>query len=174
PNVVAAPAGESLVSLFASGGIDAAFAGRAGLGRSGPPSENWESAAAAPVPQAPTPLFADADRLDREWFERSGIYPIHGVVVVKDAVLRSDPAIAGELVRVFTAAKECYLGELDARGAQTEDDRKWAALRTVIGGDPLPYGITENRATLDAIVDYAVDQQILSAPLASADLFART
>ena len=40
-----------------------------------------------------------------------------------------------------------------------------------ITGDPLPYGIEPNRRTLEAIVQYSVEQGILSRPFAVEELF---
>ena len=42
-----------------------------------------------------------------------------------------------------------------------------------ITGDPLPYGIEPNRQALEAIVQYCVEQGILSRPVAIEDLFPR-
>ena len=41
-------------------------------------------------------------------------------------------------------------------------------------GDPFPYGIEPNRRTLEAIVQYSVEQGILSGPVAIEDLFPRS
>jgi 4,5-dihydroxyphthalate decarboxylase len=42
PNVIHAPAGQSLQSMMAAGEIQAGFTGPAGVGRSGPPIANWD------------------------------------------------------------------------------------------------------------------------------------
>ena len=41
----------------------------------------------------------------------------------------------------------------------------------ITGTDPLPYGIAPNRAMIDKLVLYAVDQRILDEPVAAEDLF---
>src|SRR5262245_27901377 len=46
PNVVKLPPGESLAAMVASGRLDAALTGAAGIGRSGPPTARWEASAA--------------------------------------------------------------------------------------------------------------------------------
>jgi 4,5-dihydroxyphthalate decarboxylase len=48
-NVVHLPPGESLAAMIAAGQLDAALSGAAGIGRSGPPTANWEAAAARAV-----------------------------------------------------------------------------------------------------------------------------
>jgi len=42
---------------------------------------------------------------------------------------------------------------------------------TDITGDPLPYGIEPNRRMLDAVIQHALEQGILSRPVAVEDLF---
>ena len=42
----------------------------------------------------------------------------------------------------------------------------------ITSADPLPYGIAPNRAMIDQLIRYAVDQQILDRPVAAEDLFA--
>jgi 4,5-dihydroxyphthalate decarboxylase len=41
PNVIHAPAGQSLAGMMASGQLQAGFTGRAGIGRAGPPVAGW-------------------------------------------------------------------------------------------------------------------------------------
>jgi 4,5-dihydroxyphthalate decarboxylase len=44
----------------------------------------------------------------------------------------------------------------------------------VFGGDPWPYGIEPNRATLDALVQYLFEQGLIPAPIRVDDLFVPT
>ncbi len=167
--------GPSLVDLFQDGAIDAAFAGRAGLGRTGAPREGWEAGQNAGVAVQTTrdfrPLFADAARLDREWFLRTGIYPIHGVLCVRDDVLAEQPDLPRALFETFSEAKAVYLADLARDGPQTADDKKWAALQTIVGPDPLPYGLAANYRTLDALMDYAFNQQLLPKRFTPEEMF---
>jgi hypothetical protein len=49
----------------------------------------------------------------------------------------------------------------------------YARVMESTGSDPLPYGITPNRKTLDELLRSAVDQKILDRPPAIEDVFAR-
>ena len=172
-NVIAAPDGKSIVDLFHDGAIDAAFGGAAGLGRSGPPRAGWD-AGGAPQPSAPIAksLFPDAAQRDIDWYNRTGIYPIHGVLVVKDSVLASDPAIAPELCRMFTEAKELFLQRLRSGASPEPDDARWQRFAAMVGGDPLPYGIEANRKTLEALIAFAYEQQLIPTRYRPEDVFA--
>src|SRR5438445_11368235 len=113
--------------MIAAGRLDAALSGMAGIGRSGAPTANWEAAAAEAV-AAPTaaqlvPLFPNAQALEVAWYQRTGIFPIHGLIVIKNAVLAEHPWVAPELLRAFQASKELYRQHLAAAGPSTADDR---------------------------------------------------
>jgi len=41
----------------------------------------------------------------------------------------------------------------------------------VFGGDPWPYGLERNRATLETLVRYLVEQRLVPRPLPLEDLF---
>src|SRR4029453_16118051 len=142
PNVVPLPPGESLAAMIAAGQLDAALSGAAGIGRSGPPTANWEAAAAQAV-AAPTavqlvPLFPKARALEAEWYQRTQIFPIHGLIVIKNAVLAVHPWVAPELLRAFQASKRPHLRPLRAAGPSTAGDRLILENQELIGGgDPL-------------------------------------
>ena len=144
PNVVRLPSGESLAALIAAGQLDAALSGMAGIGRSGPPTANWEAAAAQAV-ASPTaaqlvPLFPNARALEVEWYRRTKIFPMHGLIVIKNAVLAEHPWVASELLRAFQASKDGPpAAPRSTRGPLTADDRHfWRPRRLIGGGDPLP------------------------------------
>jgi len=176
PNVVKLPEGESLAEMIAAGKLDAALSGAAGIGRRGPPTANWEAAAqkaaAAPAVEQ-VPLFPDAAQLERDWYQRTRIYPMHGIIVIKNSILREHPWVAPELLRAFQASKELELKRLDEQGPQSADDRALVEARAMIGSsDPLPFGLEQNRPTLEALIDYAYLQKIIPARVAPESVLA--
>jgi len=176
-NVVHLPPGESLAAMIAAGQLDAALSGAAGIGRSGPPTANWEAAAAQAV-AAPTaaqlvPLFPNARALEAEWYRRTRIFPMHGLIVIKNAVLAEHPWVASELLRAFQASKENHLQRLAAAGPSTAADRLILENQELIGGgDPLPLGLAANRPTLEALIQYAYSQKIIPTLLRPEEVFA--
>jgi 4,5-dihydroxyphthalate decarboxylase len=176
-NVVRLPPGESLAEMIAAGRLDAALSGMAGIGRSGPPTATWETAAAQAV-AAPTavelsPLFPNARALEVEWYRRTKIFPMHGVVVIKDAVLAEHPWVASELLRAFQASKDLHLKRLADAGPSTADDRHILETQEMIGGgDPLPFGLEANRPTIEALIQYAYSQQIIPMKVRPEEVFA--
>jgi 4,5-dihydroxyphthalate decarboxylase len=155
PNVIHTPAGCSLADMMAEGELAAGFHGNAGVGRSGSPTAGWKTVR-ADYPE----LFPNAEELEAEWYRRTGIYPMHGTIVVKDSVLSKHPWVAKSLFEAFSRAKGEWLARLDGGEAQSEADRKYVALRKIVGHDPLPYGMEANRKTLEALADTAYKQKL--------------
>lgn len=154
-NVTHTAPGRSLADMMADGELVAGFHGNAGVGRSGSPTGGWKTVEAH-YPD----LFPNAEELEADWFRRTGIYPMHGTIVVKDSVLAEHPWVAKSLFKAFSQAKDEWLKRLDAGEAKTASDQKYAKLRHVVGHDPLPYGIEANRRTIEALADTAFKQQL--------------
>ena len=155
PNVERLPAGRKLAQAIDAGEIDVAFEGLAGAGE-------------AQVQM--TEVVDNAAAVEQRWFERTGIYPIHGVIVVKNEVLRRIPGLARGLYDAFVASKQAYLARLDNVTEPTGDDKRYRRLRNFVG-DPLPYGLVENEASLQALIRYAHTQGLVGKTVRAANVF---
>jgi 4,5-dihydroxyphthalate decarboxylase len=163
PNVVHAPEGQSLQSMMKSGEIQAGFAGPAGVGRSGPPISGWDKASEAAAAAGTYPeLIANVEQVEADWFRRSGIYPIHGLIVVKDEHIKSYPWLARSLMNAFVAAKRPYLEELKQGRDDSPEDKRYRGFLSLMS-DPLPYGMAANRASIEALVTYSLQQELIPA-----------
>jgi 4,5-dihydroxyphthalate decarboxylase len=161
PNVVHAPQGKSLQSMMKAGEIQAGFTGPAGVGRAGPPVSGWDKAGAAAAAADTYPeLIANVDQVEAAWFRRTGIYPIHGLVVVKDEHVRRHPWLPRALMDAFVAAKEPYLGQLRRASGDSAEDKRYRNFLSLMS-DPLPYGMTANRASIEALVTYSLQQKLI-------------
>lgn len=160
-NVMRAPKGVSLADLMAAGELAAGFAGNAGIGRSGSPTGGGWKSEAADYPE----LFRDAAQREAEWFRRTGIYPMHSALVMKESVLADHPWAARSLFDAFTRAKEAWLQELRSGTAQSAEDKRYRALTALVGEDPLPYGIEANIRSIAALHDIALKQGLIPEPL---------
>jgi 4,5-dihydroxyphthalate decarboxylase len=168
PNVTRAPAGRSLADMMAAGELDAAFTDNAGIGRAGPPREGWVAGEASAAEYVE--LFPDARERETEWFRRTGIYPVHGLIVVKDDLVARAPALAAALYAAFHEAKEQYRGALARGAAASERDDHYRRLADIVG-DPLPYGLSANRPAIEALMAYCRQQGLLKRAHAAAGLF---
>lgn len=165
-NVVHAPAGSSLADMMARGELAAGFAAAAGIGRTGNPTGGWKEVE-ADYPD----LLPNAAALEADFHARTGIYPMHGTIVVKDAVLAEHPWVARSIQDAFDQAKRDWLARLDAGHVTAASDRKYLALREIVGHDPLPYGIEANRKTIEALEATAFKQGLTPRRMALGELF---
>jgi 4,5-dihydroxyphthalate decarboxylase len=118
------------------------------------------------------PLIPDAAAAEAAWYRKTGIYPINHTVVVKDALLQSDPSLGPRLFAGFEAAKAQFLKELSAGANLTPEAQVLAKRRNLVGDDPLPNGLTHNRKALEAIGRFAYEQKILPRPVTPEEMFA--
>ena len=168
-NVEQAPQGKSLVDLMASGDLSAAFTDNAGIGRAGAPADGWQSGGRIKPPEYHE-MFPDADKLEAEWFAKTGIYPVHGLIVVKDEVLAKYPWLGKALYKAFLESKEIYLKQLAAGESVSDKDEHYRAMSKIVG-DPLPYGIEANRTSIDAMMNYCYQQGLLKSKHTVDDMF---
>jgi 4,5-dihydroxyphthalate decarboxylase len=159
PNVLHAPDGKSLQSMMKAGEIQAGFAGPAGVGRAGPPVSGWDKAAPAAADTYPE-LIADVGQVEADWFRRSSIYPIHGLIVVKDEHIKRHPQLARSLMDAFVTAKKPYLETLKAGQGDTPEDKRYRKFLALMS-DPLPYGMAANRPSIEALVTYSLQQKLI-------------
>ena len=153
PNVIHAPEGRSLADMMAAGGLAAGFAANAGIGRSGSPTGGWKE-----IETNYPELFPDAAEREAAWYRKTGIYPMHGTIVVKDAVLKAHPWVARSLYDAFTKAKTQWLAKLHSGEADSAGDKKYRALTKIVGEDPLPFGMRLNLPTIRALEETAFKQ----------------
>ena len=154
-NVMHAPEGRSLADMMAAGELAAGLEGNAGIGRSGSPTAGAWQVREANYPE----LFSNAEELESDWYGRTGIYPIHGTLVVKDEVLRQHPWIARSLMDAFTRAKATWLSKLRSGQADAASDKKYRKLSEIVG-DPLPFGTKANLPSMESLADTAFKQQL--------------
>src|SRR5262249_21522401 len=166
-NVIHAPEGRSLADMMAAGELAAGFDANAGIGRSGSPTGGGWKQVEANYPE----LFSNAAELEAAWYEKTSIYPMHGTIVVKDEILKSHPWIAQSLYDAFSKAKALWLKKLKSGEANTTGDKKYLQLAKIVGDDPLPFGMKQNQATIQALEDTAFKQNLTPRRMPIAELF---
>lgn len=122
-------------------------------------------------------LFPDFRAVEREYYERTGIFPIMHTVVLRGDVYREDPWIAQELLKAFTASKDVCMREIGDTGALKVAlpwlQSELQETRETMGYDYWPYGIEDNQKTLETMVQYSHEQGLIDQEFDLEDLFAK-
>lgn len=166
-NVQHTPEGVSLADMMVSDQIQAGVEAAAGIGRTGAPTGGWQEVDTSMY----VDLIPDAAEAEAEYYARTGVYPMHGTIVVKDEILAEHPWIARSLNDAFTRAKDEWLAKLNSGEATGKGADKYRALQEIVGADPLPYGIEENRATIEALEQTAFKQGLTPRRMTMEELF---
>ena len=151
-NVEPAPAGADLAEMLVNGEIDAVI---------GVDVDHPDVA----------PLIVDPEKAAVTALEKRGFYPINHLVVVKNSVLQQYPEVAHSVYDAFTEAKQRYVAALRDGVVSTDTDRMYSQVLQTTGADPLPYGVEPNRAMLEQLMEYAMDQRILTRPVDIDEMF---
>jgi 4,5-dihydroxyphthalate decarboxylase len=158
-----APSDKSVSDLLESGAIDAT------LGSRGPdPLSDYPNVAR---------MFPDYRAVERDYFRRTGICPIMHLVVIKKTVYDKNPWIAESLYRALEDSRRRALADMQYPGALRfmlpwlGDDLD--EINDVFGGDPWPYGLEKNRATMEALVQYLAEQDFIRAKIPLEKLFVK-
>jgi 4,5-dihydroxyphthalate decarboxylase len=119
------------------------------------------------------PLIPNALEAGLAAMQRNGHYPINHTVVIKDELIAKYPELAGDAFHAFAEAKRLYVerlrtGKIENPTAVDEMHRRVMEFT----GDPLPYGIAENRRVLEELIEHAVTQGIIPSPVTVDELFA--
>ena len=115
---------------------------------------------AAAAPDTYPELIADVEKIEADWFRKSGIYPIHGPIVLKDEHIKRHPWLARSLMNAFVAAKKPYLEQLKQGKGDSPEDKRYRNFLSLMS-DPLPYGIAANRPSIEALVTYSLQQKLI-------------
>ncbi len=121
------------------------------------------------------PLIANAKEAGFEALRSRGHYPINHTVVVKDDLLNAHPDLAADLFNAFAQAKRLYVERLKNNqiAEPSKTDQTYKRVMDITGKDPLPYGIAPNRKMIEAVIQYAGEQKIITRPFTVEELFAR-
>lgn len=118
-------------------------------------------------------LFPDYVAVEREFYQRTRIYPMMHALVARQALLTREPWIAQSLRAAFEHAKQIALEQLRYPRTST---LVWAgAYREreveVFGPDPYVFGLEPNRPALEALVTYSHEQGLTDRRFSVEDLF---
>jgi 4,5-dihydroxyphthalate decarboxylase len=121
-------------------------------------------------------LFDDYPAVEREYYERTGVFPIMHVIAIQREVYDEHPWVAMNLFMAFEEAKrrsyERVLSPTAPFFPIPWGFRHAERARDVFGADFWPYGIEPNRPTLEAFLQFALEQGVTTRELHIDEAFA--
>jgi 4,5-dihydroxyphthalate decarboxylase len=117
-------------------------------------------------------LFPDYEQRELDFYQRTGVWPIMHILAMQRRVLDEHPWAARNLYNAFLESKQRSVERL-LDPAVSRYPLPWLPayarrMADLFGGDPFPYGVDANRATVEQLLRYA-HQQGIAHRLATAD-----
>jgi 4,5-dihydroxyphthalate decarboxylase len=123
-----------------------------------------------------TRLFPNYREVETKYYQRTGIFPIMHLIVLKRRIYEECPWLAYSLYKAFMESKEICTQEMSMQSAlrymlpwmipELEETTR------IMGEDYWPYGVNANRKTLEAFIGYSEEQGLIESPFKLEDLFA--
>jgi 4,5-dihydroxyphthalate decarboxylase len=159
----AAPADRTLNELLESGELDALLSTQ-------PPTAFHEG-----DPRI-VRLFEDYRAVERDWWERTRLFPIMHCIVMRRDVYEANRWIAVSLLEAFAESRALLRAQLHHPDTPPVTHPWWHAeiedVFAMFGGDPWYPGYDANAATLEAMTAYSFEQGLSARKLDPQELFA--
>ena len=160
-NLDNAPAGKSISTLLAEGAIDGFIAPRPPSLPKNTPHVGW--------------LFADPVAAAKDYFKRTGIFPIMHLVGVRRTLAEQHPWLPGAVFKAFEQSKKVALDLLSDTSATKVTlpfiEERLSEARALMGEDFWSYGVAENRKTLESFLRHHHSQGLSSRLVTPDELF---
>lgn len=157
-----APEGTTISELLERGDIDAFIAPRApSLARKTNPHIGW--------------LFPDPIAAGRDYFKRTGIFPIMHITGIRRELAERHPWLPAAVFKAFQQAKAKCLAALEDTAASKVTlpfvEEQLRAARELMGHDFWPYGLHANRKVLETFLRHHHAQGLSTRLVSPEELF---
>ena len=156
-----APAGRTISDLIDKGEIDGFIAPRPPYLARPNPNVGW--------------LFPDPIAAAKDYFKRTGIFPIMHLVGIRRTLVDQHPWLPAAVMKAFEQSKAAALAHLSDTSATKVTlpfiEEQLVATRELMGEDFWPYGLESNRKTLDTFLRHHHAQGLSSRLVKPEELF---
>lgn len=120
-------------------------------------------------------LFPDARSVERDYYQRTGIFPIMHAVAIRNSLLEREPWVAKAVFDGYSKAKQLDY-EFMIKMGWAYSSLPWFAqeldeTRALMGENFYSYGFEANRKTLETLLRYSHDQGLAPRQLKVEELF---
>jgi len=156
-----APEGKTISAMLAEGSIDGFIAPRPPALPKGTPNVGW--------------LFPDPVAAAKDYFKRTGVFPIMHLVGVRRSLADAHPWLPGAVFKAFNGSKAKALDLLSDTSATKVTlpfvEERLTEARATMGEDFWSYGVEENRKTLENFLKHHHSQGLSSRLVTPEELF---
>lgn len=157
-----APDGTTISDLLDRGDIDGFMAPRPpGGAASRNPKIGW--------------LFSDPTSAAKDYYKRTGVFPIMHVVGVRKKLAQQHPWLPAAVMKAFEQAKSFALGRLADTSATKVTlpfvEEQLKAAKELMGEDYWSYGVPANRATLETFLRHHYGQGLSARTMSIDEIF---
>ncbi|MFQ5851532.1 MAG: ABC transporter substrate-binding protein [Candidatus Binatia bacterium] len=157
-----APEGRSLDDMLEKGELDAVLS-----------AERPRCFGSSPQVQR---LFPNYREVEREYYRKTGIFPIMHTMVLKESLYQEHPWVAQSIYQAMVEAKDWVLDRIRGTGGFLRFMLPWLwddlkQVDELFGGDAWPYGLEPNRYTLEVLMEYMVEQGLMARQVRLEELF---
>ena len=122
-------------------------------------------------------LFPDYVEMEEQYYARTRVWPIMHIIAMKRAIVDEHPWAARNLYNAFLESKRRSIERI-LDPAVSRYPVPWLAayarrMRDLVGGNLFPYGIEENRPTLEQMALYTMQQGIAHRLVTPEEMFPR-
>jgi 4,5-dihydroxyphthalate decarboxylase len=115
---------------------------------------------------------------EKKYYAKTKIFPIMHLIAIRKDVYEKHPFVATSLYNAFVQSKNLALKKMFSTRALRYMmpflPAQLDEIREIFGDDPWPYGVEENRPTLEALVRYMHEQHFIAKKMPIEDLFVKS
>ena len=120
-------------------------------------------------------LFPDFRAVEKDWYARTGLFPIMHVLAIRKSLVDREPWLATSVLKGFTEAKDICLNEMSDVTALAVS-MPWIAAelsetRALMGHDIWPYGFQENLNEIETMCRWSKAQGLAAREMKPEELF---
>ena len=119
-------------------------------------------------------LFKDSRAVERDYFARTGIFPIMHVVAMRNDVIDAHPWLPEAVFTAYSESKRIQYDKMRMQwiyGTMPWFGQEFEETRSLMGENFWPYGIEKNRTSLEALFRYSHEQGLARKRLTIEELF---
>ncbi len=121
-------------------------------------------------------LFDNPKKEEIAYYQKTKIFPIMHTVVIREELWKADPWIATSLTQAFQQAKQIAYDTLNSK-LPFKTSLAWLReplreQREILGDDPWAYGLTKNKHNVEVLMQYLLEQGLVSKTLTAEEVFA--